>query len=44
MMTQVLMVWDNVPNMGPGAYGLGLAAALGETRWLPNMTGPVVFR
>lgn len=41
---QVLMIWDNVRSAGPGAYGLGLAAALGETRWLPHMTGPIVFR
>lgn len=41
---QVVMVWDNVPSAGPGPYGLGLASALGETQWLPNIKGPVVFR
>lgn len=43
-LVQVLMIWDNVRSAGPGGYGLGLAAALGETRWLPHMTGPIVFR
>jgi hypothetical protein len=41
---QVLMVWDNDRSAGPGPYGLGMAAAYGETQWLPHMTGPVVFR
>ena len=41
---QVVMVWDNVRDAGPGPYGLGMAAAFGQTQWLPDMKGPVVFR
>jgi hypothetical protein len=42
--SQLLMLWDGVRAEGPGRYGEGLAAALGETAWLPDLRGPVVFR
>ena len=38
------MLWDDVESAGPGEYGLGLAAPLGETAWLPELRGPIVFR
>ena len=37
------MVWDQPRKEGPWAYGEGLAAPLGETRWLPEMQAPVTF-
>ena len=38
------MIWDHARKDGPGAYGEGLAAPLGEMRWLDDMRGPVTFR
>ncbi len=42
--TQVVMIWDLARKDGPGAYGEGLAAPLGEMRWLDDLRGPVTFR
>ena len=41
---QVVMIWDLARKDGPGAYGEGLAAPLGEMRWLDDLRGPVTFR
>ena len=38
------MIWDQPRQDGPGAYGEGLAAPLGEMRWLGEIRGPVTFR
>lgn len=38
------MIWDGGKEDGPGAYGEGLAAPLGEMRWLDDMKGPLTFR
>ncbi len=38
------MIWDHAKKDGPGAYGEGLAAPLGDMRWLDNMAGPLTFR
>ena len=37
------MIWDQARETGPGPYGEGLAAALGETSWLPEVRGPITF-
>ncbi len=41
---QVVMIWDLARKDGPGAYGEGLAAPLGEMRWLEDVRSPVTFR
>ena len=38
------MIWDHGKKDGPGAYGEGLGAPLGEMRWLDDMAGPLTFR
>ena len=38
------MIWDLARKDGPGAYGEGLAAPLGDMRWLNDMAGPLTFR
>ena len=38
------MIWDHARKDGPGAYGEGLAASLGETRWLDETVGPITFQ
>ena len=38
------MIWDHAKEDGPGAYGEGLAAPLGDMRWLDDIAGPITFR
>ena len=37
------MIWDQPRADGPGLYGEGLIAPLGEMRWLGETKAPVTF-